>query len=222
MESQIVAAFLLGLGGSIHCVGMCGGIVLAQTRPRLAATLRDQALYHFGRLTSYAFLGGAAGTLGFVLGRYRDLTFVQALVSIVLGTLLLLLGLKLAGLFRLPARANVVSLTVGRSLTALTRAGGVGSLTTGALTPLLPCSLLTSALLLAAATGSFTGGVLAMAVFVSGTVPALLVLAAFGNVASAKVRAQIPRITGGLLALFGAFTVVRGIAAFGEGCCHLL
>jgi sulfite exporter TauE/SafE len=184
--------------------------------------MRDQLLYHAGRLASYSLLGGTAGTVGFVLGRFRDVTFVQAIFSILLGTLLLIVGLKLAGLFRLPARAGFVSLTVGRSLWALARTGARGSLATGSLTALLPCSLLTSALLLAADAGTFVGGALTMSVFVLGTVPTLLALAAFGSVASAKLRAQLPRIAGALLAIYGALTIVRGIAAFGEGCCHLL
>jgi len=74
--------FLAGLAGSLHCMGMCGPIVVgfsnAFERVRLTATGRtidsppirrfwptlDMTFYHVGRIWTYSMLGLAAGWLG--------------------------------------------------------------------------------------------------------------------------------------------------------------
>ena len=60
--------FALGLAGSLHCVQMCGPIVLSfglplanWARPRQAA---GHILYHSGRIATYSLLGAVAGTFG--------------------------------------------------------------------------------------------------------------------------------------------------------------
>ena len=70
-ETGLVAASLVGLLGSTHCIGMCGGIVGAcvlslpqqvrRSAPHLVAYL---GAYNAGRLSSYTLAGGAIGFLG--------------------------------------------------------------------------------------------------------------------------------------------------------------
>ena len=71
MDLEFGAAIIVGLLGSSHCIGMCGGIVAA-----LNLGLTDEAgnkpasllLYHLGynggRITSYLLVGLLAGSLG--------------------------------------------------------------------------------------------------------------------------------------------------------------
>ena len=71
--SVLPALLLAGLAGSLHCVGMCGPILLAFSqvfRPpgeegggRLALQ-RDFLFYHAGRIWTYGMLGFLAGLLG--------------------------------------------------------------------------------------------------------------------------------------------------------------
>jgi len=66
--TEIWLAFLAGLTGSFHCIGMCGGIVAAlsmTTRPGSARSRTiSLALYNIGRITTYTFLGVVAGFIG--------------------------------------------------------------------------------------------------------------------------------------------------------------
>ena len=70
-ELTLLSAFLLGLFGSVHCVGMCGGIVGALTLG-LSDTVRQSSWrmlpyllsYNLGRIASYAVAGAALGWAG--------------------------------------------------------------------------------------------------------------------------------------------------------------
>ena len=64
--AALFSMFLVGLLGSTHCLGMCGGIVSALTvrlpgdRPRQML----QLAYHAGRLATYTAAGALAAGLG--------------------------------------------------------------------------------------------------------------------------------------------------------------
>ena len=64
----VASALVLGFAGSVHCVGMCGGIAgaLAQSGPRRgpAASALRALLHSGGRLASYAMAGAVAGAFG--------------------------------------------------------------------------------------------------------------------------------------------------------------
>lgn len=59
-------AFLMGLAGSVHCVGMCGGVATALTYaiPKGAAPLPFHLMYNLGRLFSYTLAGALVGLMG--------------------------------------------------------------------------------------------------------------------------------------------------------------
>ncbi len=62
----LLAALITGLVGSLHCVGMCGPLAMALPVGRLPASQRGLGvgLYHLARLTAYAGLGIAIGSVG--------------------------------------------------------------------------------------------------------------------------------------------------------------
>lgn len=78
---MIWTAFIWGLLGSFHCVGMCGPIALALAGKDRNKYLFNKLLYNSGRAITYSLLGGLVGMLGFSL----SLAGVQQWVSIVLG-----------------------------------------------------------------------------------------------------------------------------------------
>ncbi len=58
-------ALMLGLAGSLHCVGMCGPIALALPRPtNPGALIPGRLLYNIGRMLTYAGLGLLFGWMG--------------------------------------------------------------------------------------------------------------------------------------------------------------
>ena len=64
------ALFALGLTTSLHCVGMCGGINLAQSAGAAQAGRRiglSNLRYNLGRVASYTVIGGIVGVLGPVI-----------------------------------------------------------------------------------------------------------------------------------------------------------
>ncbi len=162
----LTAAFVAGLLGSLHCVGMCGAFAASCTRARLGLPA-----WHLGRLTTYALLGALAGTLG------RWLPGPAWLPAAAAAALLLWFALGLAGLAPEPR------LPLPGLATAGTRAIQSHSLAAqylfGAVNGFLPCGLVYSALGVPVALAEPIGGSLAMIAFGLGTVPALS-LAALG------------------------------------------
>lgn len=174
-------ALLAGLVGSPHCVGMCGAFATAGGGARVP--------WHLGRLAAYTAAGTAAGALG------GAIPFPPAVSAGIGAMLLAWFSLRLAGLApALPAPAWFPTHTAS----ALFKNPSVlAQLAFGALSALLPCGLLWTALSVAAASGSaFTGGA-AMAAFWLGTSPALLTASA-GLRALATAR---PKVRWGLAAL---------------------
>ena len=116
-----LGAALIGLASSIHCVGMCGGIVGALSYS-LPAEIRDNRAkrfayvtsYNLGRLTSYAVMGMLAGLLG---GEIFNLSgsghFVMRLVA---ALLIIMTGFYLAGWFPQFARSERLGEMLWRKL----------------------------------------------------------------------------------------------------------
>jgi len=94
---MLYTAILLGLMGSLHCVGMCGPIafVLPLDRSNRFKMLSQIFVYHFGRLAAYAIMGLAFGFFGkglYVFGAQQKL-------SIFIGLLMILVVLIPAKMF---------------------------------------------------------------------------------------------------------------------------
>ena len=155
------AVLLTSLLGSIHCVGMCGPLVVSAATPlgaSRAGVLGAQLLYHAGRLATLGLLGALAGALGAGVSDLGQLLGFQRAAAILTGVALLGWGGFLlwrgggAGFhLALPGAA-----AVGRAFQAV-----VGSwpparraLLLGALTPLLPCGWLYLFVIPAAGSGS--------------------------------------------------------------------
>ena len=92
IEFSYLTAFLVGLLGGVHCVGMCGGIVGALTlglpsepRQRLAAMLPFQLAYNLGRALSYVVAGAVMGALGMVLAQLLPVYYAQRLLLLLAG-----------------------------------------------------------------------------------------------------------------------------------------
>ena len=103
-DVTLLSAFLVGLFGSTHCLGMCGGIVSALTfglredLRRSPWTLAPYLLaYNAGRVSSYVVAGVIAGAVGAgALGVLPSSTTRWA-VKLVTGGFMVALGLYLAG-----------------------------------------------------------------------------------------------------------------------------
>lgn len=177
MVATLFMAFSMGLLNTVHCWGMCGGIVAAlhgmgkPGEPRLAFA------YNLGRMGSYAALGGLAGAV-FALdatagsARFLWLQALGCLALVLAGLRLAELPLSFGTLERLARPAWQVLGAQTRRLLPLDSAPR--ALLAGALWGLLPCGLVYSMLAVSAGTGAAWRGALAMTAFGLGTQPGML------------------------------------------------
>jgi sulfite exporter TauE/SafE len=217
--ASIVAASALG---SLHCVGMCGGLIGFYASGATGQRQRPwqaHGAYHLSRLAAYAALGGAAGQFGAALdlaGRGLGLGHFGGLLA---GSVMLLWGAllwprrsraRLVPLRRsgLPSRwRRIAELFVSLARSARQRPPLARAALLGLSSALLPCGWLYAFAVLAAGTGSAARGALLLAAFWAGTVPALLGLGLGAQQLAQRWRAQLPRLSAALLLGLGAYTV---------------
>jgi sulfite exporter TauE/SafE len=228
---NLLPVFLVGLAGSVHCVGMCGGIVgafsmaparpafpvavVTHAAPRLAEGALRMAAYNSGRIGSYALAGALAGGLAGGVRTLAGLTALQAGAYWLANLMLVALGLYLTGAW--PALARIEQLGQGlwrkvRPLTA--RIAPLDTpfkmLALGALWGWLPCGMVYSVLLTAMLAGSAGGGAAVMLAFGLGTLPMLLAMGVAGQRLRAALQRRAVRTACGLLVLgFGILGLVR-------------
>jgi sulfite exporter TauE/SafE len=216
------AAFVAGIAGSGHCLGMCGGV--AGALAMRARTTADPAAggvsrvavalaYNLSRITSYAIAGALAGLLGRTLVRAVDVAPLSIALRVAAGLIMFAAAGRLLFNWRLldPIEAAGAALwrrVVPRSRPDEQRGGLAGAVSLGLAWGWLPCGLTYSMLLLAASTASVTTGALAMAAFGLGTLPSMLTATiAFERAARALTsRSSLRTVAGTLLLACGAWT----------------
>lgn len=205
----------LGLAGSLHCVQMCGPVILAWSLPSSDRTAASHFAYHAGRIATYSLLGALAGTFGRAIS---SIAKWEAAASLVAGSLMLIAGLLMLGALRRPqlvqiSGASWLTRTAGRWIRSAPR------IQLGALMGLLPCGLLYAALIKSMAPGNAIDGALTMLGFGVGTMAPLLVLG-LGSVRFGRSlgRWSVP-ISAASVTLLGLFLVARGLAPVTFGAC---
>ncbi len=189
------SALLVGFLGSLHCIGMCGPIVLAlpQKHSGKYALLQTRLLYNFGRVLTYAVLGLIVG----LLGKGLMLAGTQQLVSISIGVIILLvMFLPRRISYQLehysPFKGVVHALKKGFGKIFKSK-GKLAFLWLGLLNGLLPCGLVYLALAGAIATGELWGGALYMTLFGLGTLPMMLGISLLGDFIKPSLRSLLYR-----------------------------
>ncbi len=196
MTGLFAGAFIGGMMGSPHCLGMCG--------PFAAAASDSPAGYHVGRLTTYAVLGALAGGFGAIL---PGPGWVSAAVSI---ALLLWFSGRLAGIVP-ETHIRIPGLTEAAAK-LLQKRGFSGRFLLGAASGLLPCGLLWAGLGIAVSSEHPLVGAAIAVTFGLGTVPLLAGLSA-GFQAFAR-RGRVWRYTlAGAVLLAGLWSVTTRVAA---------
>ena len=227
---EIWVVFTLGLVSSLHCVQMCGPIVLSysvaldQTKAgadRKSGSLLSGPLvfghlaYNAGRILTYAALGAAAGLAGKTVGVIGRLAGLSSALAIVGGVLMLIAGLVMFGAF--PAVQAFggsffrITSSFLRPLSSLIASASVGSrFLLGLALGLLPCGLIYAALLRALATGSAVWGAATMAAFGAGTAGALLAVGVFSSSICRKFNLWGTQLAAASVMAMGALLIVRG------------
>ncbi|GAV31900.1 uncharacterized protein conserved in bacteria [Coriobacteriaceae bacterium EMTCatB1] len=210
---------------SVHCVAMCGPLVLTYAvkgadEATGLARLVPHGLYHAARLTSYVVVGLLMGSLGGLLG----LGGIRGWVTLAAGVAMVFVGLQMTG--RFPALARLIPRTPAFVMRALKRLrsdsrGSSGSrwatpVAFGLVTGLMPCGPLVSAQIAAAGSGSAVGGALAMLGFGLGTMPLMFGFGAVSGILSAPVKRRMMAVSAALVAVLGLVMVDRGLNLVGS------
>lgn len=213
--TEIWLAFLAGLAGSFHCIGMCGGIVAAlsmTTRPGSARSRTlSLALYNVGRISTYTFLGILAGYIGSSL----DLPAMRAVgVWLGLAANLMVIAIGLASAFGFSWGLNSLESSSGRFFAeplrkAISGDSSFAFLPIGLMLGFLPCGLIYGPLAVAAANGNPLWGGLMMLALGLGTVPILMLFGSATGAVSAVFRSIMFRVLGLLIAAIGLMGLFR-------------
>lgn len=212
-----VSLFVSAFFASAHCVGMCGGFVLALDRPgrRFAPRIAVQLAFLGGKASTYVLLGALAGLLGGTVVRSPWFGATQAVLAVVTGVLMIWAGLQIAGLVHeLPvSRFFGPASPYGRAVRAVGNARTAAApFALGSLAGLLPCPLVYAFLAAALSTKSLLGGAGTMAVLGLASAPALLAVGFVGATLSPAARVRLVRGGGFVVVLLGVVTLLRGIA----------
>jgi sulfite exporter TauE/SafE/plastocyanin domain-containing protein/copper chaperone CopZ len=210
-NASYAVLFVVGVLTSIHCVGMCGGIMLSQTLSRESKTKFDAIepalLYNIGRVVSYTILGGIIGALGSVFS--LSIT-AKAMLQLFAGAFMIIMGFNMAGFkafrkfqIRLPHAACKAKNSSGSPFVV------------GLLNGLMPCGPLQTMQLFALGTGSATRGALSMFMFSVGTVPLMLTFGAVSGILSKGYTKKILKFSGVLIIVLGLIMGNRGLALAG-------
>jgi len=186
----------LGLVSSLHCVQMCGPIVLSYSvsleslkahtaAPSFSRLLGNHLAYNAGRIVTYSAIGALAGIAGKTMGWVGQLAGFGHVLALVSGTLMILAGIVMSGV--IPSRfagSNLVRIpsSVLRRIGRLLSAPCAGNrFLLGLTLGFLPCGLIYAALLKAMATGSMARGAGTMFAFGLGTTGSLVAIGIFSS-----------------------------------------
>lgn len=220
-EASFLAAFLVGLLGGVHCVGMCGGIVGALTFGLPAEVRQSPArvfpyllAYNLARISAYTVAGGLMGALGWLAMDLVALNAAQQVLQVLAGLFMIMLGLYLAGWWAGLARVERAGGVIWRQIEPFARRllpvrSPRQALLLGFLWGWLPCGLVYSTLIWALASGSPTQGALLLLGFGLGTLPNLLLMGVFAAQLGRFLRQSWVRaLAGGAVVLFGIYTAL--------------
>jgi len=212
MTSLIIAAFIMGTVGSVHCIGMCGPLALSlpvvadSHQSRFFSTL----LYNLGRALTYSLLGALFGIIGMSFAFFG----LQQGLSIFLG-IAILVFIILPKQLRFFKKNNTVLLFFEKSRAALSvllfRKNYRSVFFIGILNGLLPCGLVYIAIIAAVSTGSVLQSSLFMLAFGLGTFPVMWSLSFFGSYINMNFRHSIKKLYPYLMFCMAVLLIVRGL-----------
>ena len=210
-NASYAVLFVVGILTSIHCVGMCGGIMLSQSLSKESKSkfeaMEPAILYNIGRVISYTILGGIIGALGSVF----SLSIVtKAALQVFAGVFMIMMGFNMAG-FGLFRRFNIKLPKAACKAKSKSKT----PLLVGIANGLMPCGPLQTMQLFALGTGSATKGALSMFMFAMGTVPLMLTFGAISGLLSKGYTKKILKFSGVLIIVLGVIMGSRGLAVAG-------
>lgn len=206
------------LGSFGHCIGMCGGIVVAYStikiNPKSAKVSQGIAhlLYSFGRVLTYSVLGAMFGALGGVVTYSNN---ANGILLIFAGVVMVLAGLSLMGKIKfltlIEHSFSSSPLYKKAFKSVLNSKSNLSFFVLGMLNGLLPCGFVYFFAITAASTADPLYGALVMAIFGLSTIPAMFGLGFLTSLTSAtSFRNMMMSLSSIAVILYGAYTIYGG------------
>ena len=182
----LTSAFLLCLFSTMHCVGMCGGIIGAlslslpvETRNQKPKLFAYVMTYNIGRIISYGTAGLIAGAIGAGVLQSTGLESGHAVLRGIGVMMMIAIGLYLTGWLPQIASVEKIGIPLWKRLEPIGRrlvpvASLPKALAYGLIWGWLPCGMVYFVLVWALTAGSAVNGALTMVAFGLGTLPTLL------------------------------------------------
>lgn len=211
----LVVAFLIGLGGSAHCVGMCGPLVSATSPGPL-----QSAFYQVGRLLGYLTLTIVLGFVGKVfIFQYSKL--LNSIFSAFLAAFFIFLGirifLKRPIQFKMPGNIQKIWGKLNFDKPSILKSG-----MTGLFSIFLPCGFLYAVVFSTMGFQNLTLGILSVVAFWLGTLPAMVSAPYLVNRLLKPFVNRRPQLTGFFLVCLGLLTILWRYQMSQKNClfCH--
>ncbi|RRS30067.1 MAG: beta-carotene 15,15'-monooxygenase [Epsilonproteobacteria bacterium (ex Lamellibrachia satsuma)] len=206
------------LGSVGHCIGMCGGIVVAYSSTKIDHTSSwakqtiSHLAYNFGRVTTYSILGAMFGLLGKAIA-FTPTT--KGVLFLLTGILMILAGGSLIGNLKF---LNSAEWSVSKnswyqnSFRKLISSRSLQSFfLLGMLNGIIPCGLVYSFAIFAASTASPLWGAIVMATFGLATIPALFFLGTVTKfLQKGSLRGTMMKLAAMLVIFYGFYTLYKG------------
>ncbi len=219
-EFSFLSAFLVGIAGGVHCIGMCGGVSIALSGaiPRNANGFPYALAYNFGRITSYILAGAITGAVAQIAKKYLPLS--GPILAILSGIMLLSMACYLGNWWRGITQIEKLGSHLWKSIQPAAKRflpfrSPLSAIPYGMIWGWLPCGLVYSTLTWALASGTAFSGAVIMAGFGLGTLPALLATWAGANWVLKGFRQPMVRQLIALsLLIYALYILWRAVSSF--------
>ena len=210
-------AFMAGVLGSGHCLGMCGALVSGYfMKAGPSKRYLPYFVYQFARIFVYTLVGFAAAALGVVLVSSGVFGKVQSILQMFIGTVVIILALGILGWIPFQGSVRLLPMNLLRKGYAESRTKGpiLGAMIAGVMNGLMPCPLTFAMAVKATSATTVKEGCLLMLTFGAGTLPTmLLVSVAFGKM-SAHFRGLMLKSAALIMIIMGCNTIYMGLSFY--------
>ncbi len=210
-------AFMAGVLGSGHCLGMCGALVSGYfMKSGASRSVYPYFVYQMARISVYTLVGFAAAALGVVLVSSGVFGKVQSLLQMFIGAVVIVLALGILGWIPFQGSVRLLPMNVLRRGYADARTKGplLGAMIAGLLNGLMPCPLTFAMAVKATSATTIMEGGLLMLTFGAGTLPTMLfVSVAFGKM-SAHFRGLMLKSAALIMIAMGCNTIYMGLSFY--------
>ncbi|MBL7664514.1 MAG: sulfite exporter TauE/SafE family protein [Bacteriovoracaceae bacterium] len=205
------ASFIAGISGSLHCVGMCGGLVTASCH-----NPKDVLIYQTGRLVGYSILGAMAFAFGSLLKEVFTLQSGVLTSGLILGLLFIYWGIQSyqgrKAEIPLPNFLRKIYQYSFRHL--VSKESPFHSFFIGLISIMLPCGLVYGVLLAAVALGEFQYVMLSLLFFWLGTLPAMVAAPQVVKKILKPLKKRLPKVYALVFIFIGLTTIATRLYAY--------